>query len=69
MYLENAWCLVCAILYQPTVTLDNSIDVLFNGLFVELTASFLPVPQVITWGWLVWGGGEPRNGMENNAAA
>ena len=33
--------------------------VLFNGLLAELPAildSFLPVPQVITWGWLVRGG-------------
>ena len=39
----------------------KSVGVLFNGLPAELPAildSFLPVPQVITKGWLVRGGGE-----------
>ena len=51
VYLENACCLVYAILHQSIVIQDNSVCVLFNGLLAELFAifdNFLPVPQAIT---------------------
>ena len=37
--LENAWCLVYAILYKSIVILINSDDVLFDGLLAELLAT------------------------------
>ena len=36
VYLENAWCLINAILQQSIVTQGNSVSVLFNGLLAEL---------------------------------
>ena len=36
VYLENAWCLVYAILCQSIVIQANSVCVLFNGLLAEL---------------------------------
>ena len=51
------------------VTQGNSADALFDGLLTKLPtildSFFSPVPQVITWGWLVRGGGEPRSSREN----
>ena len=38
VYLENAWCLVYAILCQSIVIQANSVCVLFNGLLAELPA-------------------------------
>ena len=53
-YLENAWCLVYAILHQSIVIQSNSVDVLFNGLLHSYIAHhfryvvFHHLPQVIT---------------------
>ena len=61
MYLENAWCLVYAILHRSIVIHGNSAGALFNGLLVELPAfldSFFTnntiyYIAVVGWGW--WG--------------
>ena len=49
-------------IHQSIVIQDNSAGALFSGLLAEFPTfldGFSPVPQVITWGWLVGGGGEP----------
>ena len=38
MYLENAWCLVYAILHYSIVIQGDSVGVLFDGLLAELPA-------------------------------
>ena len=35
VYLENAWCLVYAILHQSIVIRGKSVGLLFNGLLAE----------------------------------
>ena len=59
------------ILHHSTVIQGNSFGVLFNGFLAELPAfldGFLPVPQVITKGWLAGGDGEPRSGREKHTS-
>ena len=51
VYLENAWCLVYAILHQSIIIQGNSVVLLFNGLLAKLPTIlivFSPVSQVIT---------------------
>ena len=65
-------CLVYKILKQSIGIQGYSIADPYNGLLAELSTildSFSPVPQAITEGWLVEGGGEPQIDKENTHCA
>ena len=61
VYVKNAWYV--PLLRNSPQICSYTMEVPFNDLLAEFPVildNFLPIPQVITYGWLIRGGGESR---------
>ena len=64
VYLENAWCLIYAILHQSVVMQYNSNGVCFNGLLAKLFTILVSFLTSITSDYIGVVSGEPQSGKK-----